>query len=250
MKKILIHCFCVLFALSLMAQPVSAQPLVHLAFSGLPDTNTVITNTDHRPPPVPSSSDVIFVDHSKPFTITVDDGYSRPALKKLIALKKQYGASFTCLLFPYGAALKENEDLFAQLIDLGCEVHNHTYHHVYFRNTTAEKERDEIVSADRVIDDFYKLANQKRPDVKYFRPPGGFYDKNTMRICKETNYKIMLWNVITEPNGKNLSVEERAKYITSAPKGSIILLHSKERDMDALSKALPILLKNYGTPAH
>lgn len=233
-----------------MAQPVSAQPLVHLAFIKLPDTNTSNTNTDHRPPPVPSSSDVIFVDHSKPFTITVDDGYSRPALKKLIALKKQYGSSFTCLLFPYGAALKENKDLFAQLIDLGCEVHNHTYHHVYFRNTTAEKERDEIVSTDRVIDDVYKLANQKRPGTKYFRPPGGFYDQNTIRICKEMNYKIMLWNVITEPNGKNLSVEERAKYITSAPKGSIILLHSKEHDMDALSKALPILLKNYGTSGH
>jgi len=29
----------------------------------------------------------------------------------------------------------------------------------------------------------------------------------------------MLWNVITEPNGKNLSVDERARYIYSAPKG-------------------------------
>jgi len=37
--------------------------------------------------------------------------------------------------------------------------------------------------------------------------------------------------------------------ILQRPKGSIILLHSKERDMDALSKALPVLLKHYGIPA-
>ncbi|MBP8983589.1 MAG: polysaccharide deacetylase family protein [Coprothermobacter sp.] len=247
MKKILISFF---FVFLLMVQPVKAQPLVHLAFLIIPETTTATTNMNMNNTPPPSSSGVIFVDQSKPFTITVDDGYSRPALKKLITLKKQYGASFTCLLFPYGAALKDNEDLFAQLINLGCEVHNHTYHHIYFRHTTAEQQKEEILSTDHVIERVYKLANQKRPNIKYFRPPGGFYDLNTIRICKANGYRIMLWNVITEPNGKNLSVDERARYIYGAPKGSIILLHSKERDMDALSKALPVLLKHYGIPAH
>jgi len=68
---------------------------------------------------------------------------------------------------------------------------------------------------------------------------------------KEGNYvQSTVTIVLQKAPGKNLSVDERARYIYSAPKGSIILLHSKERDMDALSKALPVLLKHYGMPAH
>jgi peptidoglycan/xylan/chitin deacetylase (PgdA/CDA1 family) len=121
---------------------------------------------------------------------------------------------------------------------------------MYFRHKTAQQQDQEIMLDDAEIEKVYKMAGQQRPYTKFFRPPGGIYDQTTLQLCIKHGYKIMLWNVITEPNGKNLSVGSRADLIRRAPKGSIILLHSKVSDMDALKIVLPGLIKRYGTQWH
>jgi peptidoglycan/xylan/chitin deacetylase (PgdA/CDA1 family) len=242
MKKALKRTLLVSVLILLTVVPVHAQPLVPIVFRQPAPADKQSTNQ--------MSGKVIFNDPAEPFIISVDDGYSRSALKELISIKQQYGDSFRCLLFPYGMALKDNEDLFIQLVQQGCELNNHTYTHMYFRNKTAAQQEQEIMEADEEIEKVYALAKQQRPSAKYFRPPGGIYDANTVAICDKHGYKLMLWNVITEPNGRDLPLNGRVKLNQQARKGSIILLHSKEKDMDALKIALPVLLKRYGNNWH
>ncbi|NPV89029.1 polysaccharide deacetylase family protein [Coprothermobacteraceae bacterium] len=217
---------------------VYAHPLVALSVAPTTATKAIT--------PITASSLVIF-STNLPFLITLDDGYSRPALKALIALRREHKQDFICLLFPYGKALHDNADLFVQLVREGCEVHNHTYHHVYFRNVPYVKQEREILLADREIEAFYKYANVQRPKVKYFRPPGELYDSNTKAICVKLGYRIMLWNAVSYRGKEPVSVETRVANLLRAKRGSIILLHITNADIEALRLALPVLLKVHGS---
>ncbi|ADV66723.1 polysaccharide deacetylase family protein [Deinococcus maricopensis] len=124
-------------------------------------------------------------------------------------------ATFFCIgrnaeAYPYFV-----RDMVAQ----GHEVANHTYHHVRLPELSAAQVREELSQANAVLQGI-----TGRP-VRYFRPPGGEYSAQTLRVAEALGLVTTFWTDdpadFTNP-GDAVLQERLLKHLRA---GGIVLLH-------------------------
>ncbi|MFF2482774.1 polysaccharide deacetylase family protein [Paenibacillus sp. NPDC058071] len=184
---------------------------------------------------VPTSSD-------KKIALTFDDGPYPETTEPILDLLKEYDAKAT--FFVLGNRVRKYPELIRREVEEGHEVANHTFSHTYFKgNTNPGTIEDEIVRTEQLL---IELTG-KKPSL--FRPPGGFYNEQTVNIAKNLGYKTILWSWHQDTNdwrkpGVNSIVR---KVLNNARNGDIVLLHdytpSSTQTVAALKTILPELQK-------
>jgi peptidoglycan/xylan/chitin deacetylase (PgdA/CDA1 family) len=156
--------------------------------------------------------------------ITVDDGgIRRPELVEYV---RRSGIPITMFLTERYTS-GDGVAYFRELQDLGATVQTHSITHTSLRGKPLEFQTDEVCGPV----DAYERDYGERP--RYFRPPYGNYDTNTLVAARSCGLKAVLWWSATYDSG-TLRLQE-------APlrRGEIILMHFN----DHLTQDLQLLVQ-------
>ncbi|HWR04730.1 MAG TPA: polysaccharide deacetylase family protein [Humidesulfovibrio sp.] len=117
--------------------------------------------------------------------ITFDDGPGKYTDALLDILKAHHvRATFFVL---GGNAVRHRQTLLRMAAE-GHEIANHSYDHPDFRHLSPERQRDEIERTEQVL---RGLGITPR----FFRPPYGLYDADTVRLAEQEHMVLALWSV-------------------------------------------------------
>lgn len=167
--------------------------------------------------------------NNKYIALTFDDGPSIYT-EKIIELLKEYDVNAT--FFILGNKVEIYKDVLKKSIEYGNELGNHSYNHKWLIKLDDENIKEQIDKTQEII------KNNLGYTPTLFRPTYGSLNEN---VKKDTNLKIILWNVDTL-DWKYKNVNSIVKLATKNLKdGNIILMHETyKRSYEALKKIIPI----------
>lgn len=156
----------------------------------------------------------------KKIALTFDDGPYPDTTDKILDLLKKYDAKAT--FFVLGNKVERYPETIKREVAEGHEIANHTFNHVYFmRSISKATIMDEIVKTDKAIESL----TGKKPLL--FRPPGGYYNEQSIQIAKTLGYTTIMWSWHQDTNdwrspGVNRIIN---KVLNNARNGDIVLMH-------------------------
>lgn len=174
---------------------------------------------------------------AKKLALTFDDGPYPDTTEQILDLLKQYDAKAT--FFVLGNKVEKYADTVKREMAEGHEIANHTYNHVYFKQKiSAVTIMEEIVKTEQVLE----KVTGKKPLL--FRPPGGYYNDQTIEIIKKLGYTTIMWSWHQDTNDwRNPGVTQIVnKVLNNARNGDIILLHDYNPGSTQTVRALKIIL--------
>ena len=141
--------------------------------------------------------------------------------------------------FPTGKWAEKNSDILKDIYNNGHEIGNHGYNHLDYDKLGYEKNMEEISKAHDIIKDILKI------EPKYFAPPSGAFNDNTIKASNDLGYDLILWSIDTidwrQDSVKNVIVD---RVINNAHNSAIVLMHPKEETVKALPEIINFLHGN------
>lgn len=121
---------------------------------------------------------------------TFDDAPQTPGSHALEMARLMKEKDVNAIFLVNGMYLESEENIaiIRQVHEMGFEIGNHTQTHADQQTLTYEEKYAEIKTTNDKIE-----AITGTP-VRWFRPPFGSYDKDTIAICNELNLQLMLWS--------------------------------------------------------
>lgn len=160
--------------------------------------------------------------------LTFDDGPVPEVTPQVLDILDTYGwkATFFCV----GENVQKHPELYNEILLRGHKTGNHSFNHLKGFNYSIEEYTANIKKAASYI------------DSNLFRPPYGRITRKQIKAL-ETDYQIIMWDVITHDYNKNLSNDEVFRNVTKhLRKGSIVVFHdsvkAKEHVLAVLPKAI------------
>jgi len=154
---------------------------------------------------------------TKYIALTFDDGPHARYTDEILDILKENDVKAT--FFVIGENAKTHPEILKRIANEGHEIGNHTYHHVYISKCGRDKITKEIKETENTV---YSITGT-RPIV--FRPPGGYYSKESIEQIRNMGYECVLWSVDT----KDWTLPAVEKVISTVSKetvgGDIILFH-------------------------
>lgn len=151
-------------------------------------------------------------------------------LGKMLDTLDQYNIKTT--FFLGGSWVDDNNKLVIRIKESGHEIASHGYFHKDHSKLNAAKNKEEIVMSEQIIE---KICGVK-PNL--FAPPSGAFNDTTLDVCKQLNYKVIMWTKDTiDWRDKNTDlIFKRAT--TNVSNGDLILMHPTACTAEALPKIL------------
>lgn len=172
--------------------------------------------------------------NSQKVALTFDDGPKPGESNRILNILDEYGVRAT--FFVIGSKAQEYPDLIYRIHSSGHDLANHSYSHTNL--TTLDY--DGILT--ELIDTNTLLNNATNTPIRYFRPPGGKYNKDVLRAVNTLNLNMIMWDVNSGDYATRLSKEHDPidkSVLEKASGGSIILLHNGgEKTIQALPKII------------
>lgn len=176
----------------------------------------------------------------KIIALTFDDGPDPVDTSAILDLLKQYEAKAT--FFVVGESVERYPELAKREITEGHEIANHTYTHQYFN----KRRLDEQISREiQKAEDAIVKATDQKPVL--FRPPGGYYSENLVKVSVQAGYKVVMWSWHQDTRDWNTPGVHKIvkKVLNNTRNGDIILFHDhvegKSQTVEALKQILPEL---------
>lgn len=169
----------------------------------------------------------------KVVALTFDDGPHPLFTELLLDVLRTYKARAT--FFVVGQRVQQFPEVCRLIVRAGSELANHTETHPNLLKIPPEeigKELDGGVEAIREV---------TGKTVKYFRPPGGDYDREVIEIAKKHGYPMVLWTINTADYTGRPATEIERIVTHRARSGSIVLMHN---GMIETARALPAILED------
>jgi len=167
--------------------------------------------------------------------LSFDDGPHVEATPFVLAELKKYNAkaSFFCI----GKNVEAHQNLYAQIIQEGHTVGNHTYDHVNGWKTNTAEYIQNIELAGKLI------------ESNLFRPPYGRITRSQIhkiKADKNLPQEIIMWDVLSGDFDLTLSPEACTKnVIKNTSEGSIVVFHDSAKAFERLKIALPAMLSHF-----
>lgn len=139
-----------------------------------------------------------------------------------------------CTFFVGGVWAEKNIPLLKKMA-LCAEIGNHGYLHRDHATISKQANKEEILLCHNLI------RNAAGVEMKLFAPPSGSYSDDTLSVCEENGYKVVMWSKDTidwRDHDKDL-IFKRAT--TDVKGGDLILMHPTEETV----KALPHIIDFY-----
>ncbi|OPJ56514.1 polysaccharide deacetylase family protein [Alkalithermobacter paradoxus] len=168
--------------------------------------------------------------------LTFDDGPSSH-LKAILNILNFYNIKahfFFCGIYMDDS--KSND--IAQLLADGHIIGNHSYTHPHFSSLSYIEQCNEINLQNN------NIHNYTHHKTKFFRPPFGCFNDNTLRVVNNLNMEIILWSI----DSRDWELEHEPEKIinnvlNNLHDGAIILLHETEQTLSILQPLIESILK-------
>jgi peptidoglycan/xylan/chitin deacetylase (PgdA/CDA1 family) len=147
--------------------------------------------------------------------LTFDDGPSRTQTPAILETLDRLGARAT--FFEEGRHVRGREALMRQILALGDEIGNHSFHH------PVDPGEGELASTQAAI----RAATGFTPCL--FRPPYGELDRAEEAAARANGLQLVLWTLDSEDDTHPGVGPIRARVVRRAEPGSIVLLHDGGR---------------------
>ncbi len=118
-----------------------------------------------------------------------------------------------------GSWTKKNPDLALMIYKEGHEIGNHAYSHPDLQRRSRTETMEEIKKTNDVIFETLKIQ------PKWFGPPSGSFNQQTVDVAHELNMKTILWTVDTIDWKKPSPSEMVRRVIGQVESGTMILMH-------------------------
>jgi peptidoglycan/xylan/chitin deacetylase (PgdA/CDA1 family) len=166
---------------------------------------------------------------SKSLILTFDDGPSSVLVPILDILKKHEVKA----MFFWQSRLLHKHRPWKRVIDEGHIIGGHSLRHRDLTRLTREEQFHDIWTNKKQIEN---LTGQK---MKYFRPPYGQFNEDTLEVLKELKLIPFLWEVAgLDWEHKKSAVHIVYNIINHSKDGSIILLHELKQTVEILDELL------------
>lgn len=140
--------------------------------------------------------------------------------------------------FPTGRWAENNTQIVKEIYSKGHEIGNHGFNHIDYDKLSYEKNKEEILKAHHILKDIVE------ENPKYFAPPSGAYNDNTVNAAKDLGYKTILWSIDTidwrNDATKDLIVSRIKKNLHNS---AIVLMHPTEQTVRALPEIINYLFQ-------
>lgn len=167
----------------------------------------------------------------KKLYLTFDDGPVPEATPFVLEELRKYNAKAT--FFCIGKNVKENPELYQQVLAEGHKTANHTYDHV-----NGWKTKIEDYNANTA-----KCAELVKSNL--FRPPYGKITPKQYSNLK-SQYSVVLWDVLSWDFKPEITPEKCLQNVLkNAKPGSIIVFHDSKKAFRNMSHVLPKVLKEF-----
>jgi peptidoglycan-N-acetylglucosamine deacetylase len=150
--------------------------------------------------------------------LTFDDGPHAVMTEKLLDVLDHEHVPGT--FFVVGKMAQRNPDVLRDIARRGHEVANHTYSHPRLSHLEDQAVLNELAQTRGIIQ---RITGH---DSILFRPPGGDYTRDTVRVASRAGYKMILWSVLTKDVQGVSGRFIRGRILRGAEDGGIILMHS------------------------
>jgi len=157
--------------------------------------------------------------------LTFDDGPTPEITEWVLEILRKYKikATFFCI----GDNVHKHTVIYQRILTEGHAVGNHTQNHL----------KGWITEDDTYFENIEKCAKLVKSNL--FRPPYGRIKKSQYSILN-TQYKIVMWDVLSGDFDPKTSPEKCLKNVTKNTKsGSIIVFHDSVKAYEKLQYALP-----------
>jgi peptidoglycan-N-acetylglucosamine deacetylase len=171
--------------------------------------------------------------------LTFDDGPVPGPTEFVLEELARIGAKAT--FFCIGDNVQKHPLIFHRILGEGHAVGNHTFHHLsgWKANVT-----DYVANAEQ-CEEVVKNNSGGRPiSARRFRPPYGRITRRQIAAMK--NYRIFMWDVLTNDYARNLSPDACLRgTIAAARPGSIVVFHDSLKAERNMSFVLPRFLEHF-----
>ncbi|WP_353095256.1 polysaccharide deacetylase family protein [Tissierella praeacuta] len=141
--------------------------------------------------------------------------------------------------FVTGKWAEKNAEILKMIYDDKHEIGNHGYSHIDYDKLSYDKNKEEIMKAHNIIKETLDI------DSKYFAPPSGAYNDNTVNATKDLGYELIMWSVDTIDWRDDSTKDVIVKRVTSKIHNSaIVLMHPTEETVKALPEIINYLYQN------
>ena len=166
----------------------------------------------------------------KKIYLTFDEGPIPTITSWVLDVLKLHNIAAT--FFCVGENVVKHPELFQRIITEKHSVGNHTYHHLNGWKTHTDKYLQNVEKCAEVV------------NSKLFRPPYGRLKKSQysmlIPIATETQYSIIMWDILSGDYDKNTSPEKCLNNITGTVRnGSIIVFHDSYKAKKNIEYTLP-----------
>ena len=163
---------------------------------------------------------------SKNISLMVNVYWGTEHLETMLEIFEKNGIKTT--FFVGGTWVKENQDLLKKMFDAGHEIASHGTNHKEHGKISYEQNLTEIQTCHELVKHVLKI------DMELFAPPGGSYNKNTIKAASSLGYKTIMWTRDTiDWRDKNAEVILN-RATTNMCGGDLILMHPTECTSKAL----------------
>jgi len=158
------------------------------------------------------------IDPGRPMVaLTYDDGPTRAVTPRILELLRENDARAT--FFMVGNRVTAHRDLVAQMVDLGCEVANHTYDHKLMDKVDPGEMTRQLEMTNQVI------SNACGVSPVLMRPCGGNRSDAGMMAVGAISMPAILWSVDTLDWKTRDAQKTIQNVLDNVKDGDIILMH-------------------------
>ncbi|CAM3988789.1 polysaccharide deacetylase family protein [Lederbergia lenta] len=118
-----------------------------------------------------------------------------------------------------GSWVKKNPKLAMMIDKEGHEIGNHAYSHPDLQQRSKADTLEEIKKTNDIIE---ATLGKK---TKWFAPPSGSFNQNTIQVAHDLDMKTILWTVDTVDWRKPETSEMVSRVVSKVENGSMVLMH-------------------------
>ncbi|WP_318246317.1 polysaccharide deacetylase family protein [Bacillus sp. PS06] len=164
-------------------------------------------------------------DSGKTVYLTIDDGPSRILPQMLDVLRDE---NVPALFFWQSRLLYEKRP-WKRVLDEGHMIGSHSTKHLNLANLSYEQQFHDIQHSVKKIE---QVTGTK---VKYFRPPFGQYNQDTIAVTNELQLTPVMWRIASVDWEHKNDPHEIINHVTShLEDGAIILIHELHQTLEIL----------------
>jgi peptidoglycan-N-acetylmuramic acid deacetylase len=153
--------------------------------------------------------------------LTFDAGYENGNVEKILNVLKE--KNVPAAFFVLGNLIEKNTDLILRMYDEGHLVCNHTYSHAAMVGKTKAEFMRELDRLEQTC-----LEKTGKSLARYYRPPEGKFDLESLTYADEMGYKTIFWSFAYADwdNNRQMSMDSaKKKILDNIHNGEVMLLH-------------------------